>query len=129
MPANILIVEGDNSTARTLHDLLEIHGHHVVALMDPEQVTDIAREIQPDLAIVSLMVPPLTGIEVVERLRAAGFDSLPVIGTTSSSLMEEIGEAADMFEEIVVYDRSVASPDIDRLMDTIAEHLDRSVAT
>lgn len=121
--ANILIVEGDAGTAQTMHDLLELQGYRAVALMDPEQAAEVAREVRPDLVIVSLMVPPLTGIEVAERLRDAGYRDVPIIATTTSTLMEEVGEAADLFGDILVYDSTIRQPDIDRLIETVATQL------
>jgi CheY-like chemotaxis protein len=75
---SILIIE-DNADARdALRVLLELDGHTVEAAGEGAQGVDIARAVDPDVALVDIGLPGIDGYEVARRLRA-GHPHRPVL--------------------------------------------------
>lgn len=67
--ARILVVEDRHDTAALLHTALKKIGHETLAAGDGEEGLRKIREEQPDLVILDLMMPKMTGIEVLEELK------------------------------------------------------------
>jgi len=68
-PARILIVEDDDTSARTTQLTLEHFGYLVEVAHDGAVALEIAREFHPDIAVVDLGLPVIDGWEVARRLR------------------------------------------------------------
>ena len=80
-----ILVADDNRVVRDLIVFrLERSGYRVVAAGDGAEALRIARDQLPDLAILDVMMPNLTGVEVTERIRADEATShIPVILLTA----------------------------------------------
>ena len=74
----ILLIEDDRVTSDYLVNALGESGHNVDAALDGAQGYDRARSEDYDVLIVDRMLPSLDGLQVIERLRAAGRDT-PVL--------------------------------------------------
>ncbi|MCP2231679.1 response regulator [Erwinia aphidicola] len=72
--ANILMID-DHPVARlAIRMLLEKDQHTVVGEADDGlKALQMVRQLEPDMVIVDLDIPSLSGIEVIEKLRASGF--------------------------------------------------------
>ncbi|MEN5017014.1 response regulator [Erwinia sp. Eh17-17] len=72
--ANILMID-DHPVARlAIRMLLEKDQHTVVGEADDGlKALQMVRQLEPDMVIVDLDIPSLSGIEVIEKLRATGF--------------------------------------------------------
>jgi two-component system, chemotaxis family, CheB/CheR fusion protein len=66
----ILAVDDDPDVASTLAILLEQWGHEVRTASDGEKAVEVARDYRPDVALLDLGLPKLTGYEVARRIRA-----------------------------------------------------------
>jgi DNA-binding response OmpR family regulator len=66
----ILLVEDDESISLGLRMNLEAEGYDVDVAEDGERGLSRAREWDPDLVILDVMLPKLNGLEVLRRLRA-----------------------------------------------------------
>lgn len=72
-PARVLVVE-DNADARdTLRTLLELDGHSVVTAEDGLEGLSLLLGDCPDVAIVDIGLPGLSGFEIAKRGRRAGY--------------------------------------------------------
>ena len=69
---NILIIEDEESIAFGVRDALQHHGHQVDICMDGEAGLERARAGRYDLLVLDLMLPGLSGFELIERLRTEG---------------------------------------------------------
>ena len=70
MPANkILIVEDDANLMETLKYNLCKEGYDVAAAVDGEQAVSVARKEKPNLIILDVMLPKMSGFEVCRILR------------------------------------------------------------
>lgn len=83
----ILVVEDDRRLAATLERVLTAEGHQVDVTGDGLDALRRARERQPDLAILDVMLPGLDGIGVCRRLRATA--SFPILLLTALGGTEE----------------------------------------
>ena len=70
MPGRILIVEDESSIAMSLEFLLSNDGYETRLARDGEEALRSARIFQPDLVVLDLMLPQLSGLEVCRALRA-----------------------------------------------------------
>jgi DNA-binding response OmpR family regulator len=81
-PAVILVVEDDEDLRRVLALNLERHGYRVEQAADGEEGLRIAREAQPDLVVLDLMLPKLDGRQVCRLIRAHNAE-VPVLILTA----------------------------------------------
>jgi DNA-binding response OmpR family regulator len=80
--AKILIVEDDDAMGTALRDGFSFEGYEVVHAKDGEAALAMARGHAADLVILDVMLPKLSGLDVLQRLRADG-NALPVIMLTA----------------------------------------------
>ena len=81
MAKRVLIVEDDASIRDTLAFNLKREGYQVVLARDGGEAVARAREGQPDLILLDLMLPELNGLEVCRILRQEG--NVPIIMLTA----------------------------------------------
>ena len=65
----ILIADDNEDAARTLEVLLGLGGHQVCVALDGQEALDLASTFRPDVALLDIGMPRLTGHEVARRLR------------------------------------------------------------
>ena len=78
----ILIVEDEPDMVLGLKDNFEFEGYLVVTAADGQTGLERARTQKPDLVILDIMLPKLSGLEVCKTLRGEGF-STPIIMLTA----------------------------------------------
>ncbi len=80
MGASILVVDDDQDIRDSLTQVLTDEGFEVTSAKDgAEALAEIARK-TPDLMLLDLMMPVVTGWEVLEALRVSGrYPRLPVV--------------------------------------------------
>ena len=71
-PKKILVVEDEESIAIGVRDALEHHGHTVDVAVDGASGLERAREGQYHLLILDLMLPGISGFELLKTLRSEG---------------------------------------------------------
>lgn len=67
--AHILVVDDDTNLLQMVRLMLERVGHSVETARDGEKGIALAGQLQPDLAIIDVMMPELSGYDVVRRMR------------------------------------------------------------
>lgn len=80
--AKVLIVEDDDAMATALKDGFTFEGYDVLHAKDGEAALAMARELSADLVILDVMLPKLSGLDVLKQLRADGVP-VPVIMLTA----------------------------------------------
>jgi two-component system alkaline phosphatase synthesis response regulator PhoP len=78
----ILIVEDEPDMVLGLKDNFEFEGYEVVTASDGVTGLERARALKPDLVILDIMLPKLSGLEVCKTLRSEGFQT-PIIMLTA----------------------------------------------
>jgi adenylate cyclase len=88
--AHVLVVDDTPQNVKLLADILRADGHRVsTAASGPEALAAIAADM-PDLVLLDVMMPGMSGYEVCQRLRADDRTSLlPVVFVTALDAVEE----------------------------------------
>ena len=86
-PKTILYVEDNELNRRIVRDLLKRTSYRLLEAVDGESSLDIARREHPDLILMDIQLPRLSGIEVTRTLRSEpSTASTPIIAITSFAL-------------------------------------------
>ncbi len=94
--SKILIVDDQEANVRILESLLEIKGFkQVKSTTDSRQVEDLVQSFSPDLLLLDLMMPHMSGFEVMERLRGKETEGnfMPILVLTADSTKESKEQA------------------------------------
>lgn len=87
--ARILIVDDEEPNRRLFSDLVKSIGHQAVAVADGESALNEVSTDPPDLILLDIMMPVMTGMEVLERIRHDdAYRHIPVLVVTGLSEME-----------------------------------------
>jgi DNA-binding response OmpR family regulator len=82
--STVLVADDDDDILELVAFRLERAGYEVITARDGTQALSAARERQPDLAVLDVMMPGLTGYDVTRELRAdEATRSIPVILLTA----------------------------------------------
>jgi two-component system cell cycle response regulator DivK len=83
----VLIVEDNDLNLKLFRDLLEAHGYATMHTRDGFQVLDMARHTPPDLILMDIQLPEVSGIEITGWLKAdAALKNIPVIAVTAFAM-------------------------------------------
>ena len=86
-PKTVLIVEDNELNMKLFHDLLEAHGIATLETMDGTRVLEIARTQKPDLILMDIQLPEVSGLDVTKWLKAdAELKHIPVIAITAFAM-------------------------------------------
>ncbi len=112
-----MVVEDEPSVLEMLQEVLQGHGFCVVGVPYPELVHTIDAGLQPDLFLVDVMLPGMSGIELAAQLRACGFSDTPIIAMSASPLLLEVAAGSNLFQGVL------AKPfDLSKLLDYVARY-------
>lgn len=94
--AHILIVEDDAETASIFSQMLELHGYQVeVAHGSGQAMLKLNRQL-PDLVLLDVMMPDVSGLEVCRYLRRDPHTAhLPVVIVSAKAQNEDIAEGLE----------------------------------
>jgi len=100
MAKKILIVDDDKILSKILRDGLVAGGqgkYEVFSAFDGEEGFEVALREKPDLIMTDLMMPKVTGIEFLKKLRAEDWGKdIPVIMETQLSDLENMSEGMEL---------------------------------
>jgi len=89
-PARILVVDDTPANVKLLEDLLGFHGYEVEAATSGEEALEAIRERLPDLMLLDVLMPGLSGYDVCRAVRAdPALAMLPVVLVTALEDREE----------------------------------------
>jgi len=92
----ILYVEDNELNRKIVRDLLRRTSYRLIEAPDGEAGVTIAREQRPDLILMDIQLPKISGIEATRRLRAeAATAATPIIAITSFALSGDEQRAMD----------------------------------
>jgi DNA-binding response OmpR family regulator len=91
MARTILVVEDETTLRETLADALEVEGFKVVAAADGREALTRFRADRPDLVLLDLMLPELSGIEVCRIIRAESGVPIVMLTAKDSELDKVVG--------------------------------------
>ena len=82
MPRTVLIVDDEKSIVDILKFNLEKSGYATICAYDGKEALQLARDRNPDLMLLDVMLPFVDGFEVCKTLRGEG-DNIPIIMITA----------------------------------------------
>ena len=87
MAKTVLIVEDNELNMKLFHDLLDAHGYRILQTKDGMEALDIAREHRPDLILMDIQLPEVSGLEVTKWLKEdESLRSIPVVAVTAFAM-------------------------------------------
>ncbi|MGF7161229.1 two-component system cell cycle response regulator DivK [Rhodoligotrophos appendicifer] len=87
MAKTVLIVEDNELNMKLFNDLLEAHGYRTLQTRDGLSALDIAREHRPDLILMDIQLPEVSGLEVTKWLKEdESLRHIPVIAVTAFAM-------------------------------------------
>jgi two-component system cell cycle response regulator DivK len=120
MAKTVLIVEDNELNMKLFNDLLEAHGYQTLQTRDGMEALKIAREHRPDLIVMDIQLPEVSGLDVTKWLKEDDhLRSIPVIAVTAFAMKgdeEKIREGG--CEDYIAKPISVT-----KFLETVQKHL------
>ena len=83
----VLVVEDNELNMKLFHDLLEAHGYGILQTKDGMEALQIARDQKPDLILMDIQLPEVSGLEVTKWIKEDdNLKSIPVIAVTAFAM-------------------------------------------
>jgi len=87
MAKKVLIVEDNELNMKLFHDLLEAQGYDILETREGLQALSLAREHHPDLILMDIQLPEISGLEVTKWLKEdEELASIPVVAVTAFAM-------------------------------------------
>jgi two-component system cell cycle response regulator DivK len=83
----VLIVEDNELNMKLFNDLLEAHGYSTLRTKDGIEALKMARQHRPDLILMDIQLPEISGLEVTKWLKEdAELRAIPVVAVTAFAM-------------------------------------------
>src|SRR5438132_851037 len=92
--ASILVVDDEREIVRALRRSLSAHGYTVLTASRGEEAVEIVARQRPDLLLLDLLLPGMSGLEVCRRVRKES--SIPIIVLSVKDAERDKVEALDL---------------------------------
>jgi len=87
MPKTVLVVEDNELNMKLFHDLLEASGYNILQTRNGLEAIDIARAHRPDLILMDIQLPEVSGLEVTKWIKEDDdLRAIPVIAVTAFAM-------------------------------------------
>lgn len=87
MAKRVMIVEDNDLNMKLFNDLLEANGYETIKTRDGLEALDLARLHRPDLILMDIQLPEVSGLEVTKWLKEDDeLHSIPVIAVTAFAM-------------------------------------------
>ena len=87
MPKTVLIVEDNDLNMKLLNDLLQANGYQTLQSVDGKDTLKLAKEFIPDLILMDIQLPEISGLEHVRMLKADDeLKDIPVVAVTAFAM-------------------------------------------
>lgn len=97
MTKTILVIDDDTALATLIVKLLQTKGYNAIGVIDPVEGVAQAQTLQPELIICDVIMPTMSGYEVLETCRQhAATASIPFMFLTSKSARKDVMEGLNL---------------------------------
>ena len=87
MAKKVLIVEDNELNMKLFHDLLDSQGYETLQTREGLEALSLAREARPDLILMDIQLPEISGLEVTKWLKEDDeLSSIPVVAVTAFAM-------------------------------------------
>ena len=84
MGQKILVVEDNELNLRLFCDILRAHGYEAEPVRDGREAVGRARAFAPDLVIMDIQMPHISGLEIIEQLKGdEALSPIPIMAVTA----------------------------------------------
>jgi two-component system cell cycle response regulator DivK len=84
VPKTVLIVEDNELNLKLFCELLAAHGYRTEAVQDGSEALDRARAVQPNLIVMDIQLPHVSGLALIEEIKGdEALNSIPVMAVTA----------------------------------------------
>ena len=121
----ILIVEDNDKNLKLVRDVLQVKGFSTLEAGTAEDGIQLAREHKPDLILMDIHLPGISGIKALKVLRAeAATAAIPVIAVTASVMQQDRKQITE-----AGFDAYVGKPiNLKEFLDAVRAALERKEA-
>lgn len=90
MKKKILIVEDNDLNLKLFRDLLTAHGYDTIETKDGLEAITLTKSENPDLILMDIQLPEISGLDVTRRLKADGsICQIPIIAVTAFAMKDD----------------------------------------
>ncbi|RYD62496.1 MAG: response regulator [Sphingomonadales bacterium] len=84
MPKKVMVVEDNALNLKLFCDLLRAHDYDAEPVSDGREALQMARSFAPDLVIMDIQLPHVSGLELIEAMKADdGLADIPIMAVTA----------------------------------------------
>ena len=118
----ILIVEDNEQNRKLTRDLLQVNGYRTIEAETGEDAIALAATHAPDLVVMDVHLPGMSGVDALAKLRAAPTTrAIPVLAFTASVMPQDRSEIM-----AAGFDAFMSKPiDLEVFLQTVADALKR----
>jgi DNA-binding response OmpR family regulator len=92
----IVVVEDEQDTAEMFAEMMRLSGYRVLKSFGGNAAIELIRREQPDAVVLDVMMPDMSGLDVLQALQDDGLlDTLPVIVVSAKSMPADIKMGLD----------------------------------
>jgi CheY-like chemotaxis protein len=119
MSGTVVVVDDEPDVLGLICSVLEDEGYSVICLDHPDLIGSLkSPEAPPQLFMLDVMLPSMSGIELAQRLRDDGFGDTPMIAMSASTTMLHRAQQSELFHD------SLQKPfDLDTLVEAVRQHV------
>lgn len=86
----ILIVEDNELNLKLFRDLLGAHGYDTYETKEGMEAISLARNIHPDLILMDIQLPEISGLDITKRIKAdSEVSDIPIIAVTAFAMKDD----------------------------------------
>ncbi|HLG87644.1 MAG TPA: response regulator [Alphaproteobacteria bacterium] len=116
----VLIVEDNELNMKLFNDLLEAHGYATLQTRDGMEALKIAREHRPDLIVMDIQLPEVSGLDVTKWLKEDdNLRAIPVIAVTAFAMKGD----EEKIREGGCQDYIAKPISVTKFLETVEKHL------
>ncbi len=93
MQKTVMIIEDEPDAAELFAEMMRLNGYHVLKTYSGAPAMTLIEQEKPDLIILDIMMPGVSGLEVLRYLRERpGSSTIPVVVVSARATPEDIEE-------------------------------------
>jgi DNA-binding response OmpR family regulator len=120
----VLIVDDEHDFATALAERLRLRGYEATAIFSPDEALATTKEMQPDVVLLDLKLPGVSGIEMLMTMREFVPGVEIILLTGHLDLAQRIqGMRLDAFEYIM---KPIEIADLINKIEKVGKHRDRT---
>lgn len=98
MGGQVMVVDDERELLELICMVLRDEGYRVSCLDHPAAALELSREIRPDVVLIDLMLPEMSGIDLAGRLREGECPDTPLIAMSASASMLRAAADSQLFQ-------------------------------